>query len=211
MTSDTRRPFRLRSERVDLAIHLLEQEVELPAARLGRLRQRAPVLEMAAEPDDFFGDVRAARELRDLLRDGAFVGQRVGPQLLDALRQARLQRRHPVLRRRGGALEQVAEQRAARVEIRAQVPAFASRIRSRSSSAAARAASTRGQALVGVPPPWRDARESTAPAGSAADRRASSARDVAPLARALERAAEGVDERLVDLDVERRRAAAAGR
>src|SRR5436190_21491729 len=62
--------LRLRSKRVHLAIHLLEKEIELAAARLCRVGQRAPVLQMRAEANGLFRDVRAIREPDDLLRDG---------------------------------------------------------------------------------------------------------------------------------------------
>src|SRR5580765_2642521 len=51
-------PLRLRSQRVDLAVHFLEEEVQLAAARLGRVGERAPVLEVGAEPDGLLGDIR---------------------------------------------------------------------------------------------------------------------------------------------------------
>src|SRR5579872_5712674 len=39
----------LRAHRVDLAVHLLQQEIELAAARFGAVRQRLPVRHVAAE------------------------------------------------------------------------------------------------------------------------------------------------------------------
>src|SRR5688500_6099673 len=56
----------LGADGVDLAVHFLEQEIELPAARLGTVGQRRPVREVAAEPGDFFGDVGTGRRPHDL-------------------------------------------------------------------------------------------------------------------------------------------------
>src|SRR3954470_17596733 len=41
-------PVRLRPHRVDLAVHFLQQEIELAAARLGALGERIPVRDVAA-------------------------------------------------------------------------------------------------------------------------------------------------------------------
>src|SRR5262245_23990418 len=59
--------------RVDLAIHFLEQEIELSAARFGTGLQRFPVRKMSTEPGHFFADVRACRRPDDLLRDEGLV------------------------------------------------------------------------------------------------------------------------------------------
>src|SRR5512141_1594461 len=53
-----RRPLGFRSDRVDLAVQLLEQKIELAAAGLGPLGQLAPVLEVRAEPNHLLGDIR---------------------------------------------------------------------------------------------------------------------------------------------------------
>src|SRR5215212_2960366 len=58
-----RRTFRLGTDGVHFAIHLLQQEVQLAAAGLGAVRQRPPVFEVAAKPNDLFGDVRSPNEL----------------------------------------------------------------------------------------------------------------------------------------------------
>src|SRR5512139_3134607 len=55
----------LGADRVDLAVHLLEEEVQFPAARLGSVRKRRPLLHVSAEPDDLFADVRARGEAHD--------------------------------------------------------------------------------------------------------------------------------------------------
>src|SRR5687767_15954779 len=58
----------LRADGVDLPVHLLEQEIELPAAWLWPVGQRRPVREVAAESGDFLRDVRTCRRPVDLLR-----------------------------------------------------------------------------------------------------------------------------------------------
>ena len=63
----------LRADGVDLAVHLLQQEIELAPARLGGAGQRRPVREVAAEAGHFFGDVRALRDAHDLLRKRRLV------------------------------------------------------------------------------------------------------------------------------------------
>src|SRR5262245_38434950 len=59
--------FGLRPDRVDLAVHLLQQEVELPAARLRAVGEIGPVHEVGAEADQLLVDVRARHEADDLL------------------------------------------------------------------------------------------------------------------------------------------------
>src|SRR5688572_32793333 len=49
----------LRPDGVDLAVHLLQQEIELPSARLGAVGKRLPVGEVRAEPCHLFRDVGA--------------------------------------------------------------------------------------------------------------------------------------------------------
>src|SRR5262245_29706176 len=44
----------LRSDGIDLAVHFLQQEVELAAARFGRLDQHRPMAQMRPEPRDLF-------------------------------------------------------------------------------------------------------------------------------------------------------------
>src|SRR5262245_43655548 len=48
-----------RAHRVHFAVHLLEQEIELAAARLRGPGERAPVRDVAAEALDLFADVGA--------------------------------------------------------------------------------------------------------------------------------------------------------
>src|SRR5919108_4596544 len=56
------RSLRFRAERVHFAVHLLKEEVELAAARLRRIRERAPMLDVGAEPDGLLCDIRPVRE-----------------------------------------------------------------------------------------------------------------------------------------------------
>src|SRR4029077_1838766 len=49
----------LRAHRVDLAVHLLQQKIELAAARFGPISQDAPVGHVTAEARDLFADVGA--------------------------------------------------------------------------------------------------------------------------------------------------------
>src|SRR3954470_22278252 len=48
----------LRAHRVHLAIHLLQQEIELAAARLGGVGERGPVRHVTAEAFELLADVR---------------------------------------------------------------------------------------------------------------------------------------------------------
>src|SRR5689334_416798 len=57
----------LRPHRVDLAVHLLQQEIELAAAGLGAVGEGDPVRDMPAEPGDFLTDVGARGGTDDLL------------------------------------------------------------------------------------------------------------------------------------------------
>jgi hypothetical protein len=66
---------RLGGDGIRLAIHLLNQEVQFAAARFRRFRERLPVCEVAAEPDDFFRDVRARDEADDFLSDDRGIGE----------------------------------------------------------------------------------------------------------------------------------------
>ena len=146
-------------------------------------------------------------ELRDLLRDERLVGERVRPQLSHPLLQPRAKTprsRFPTRRAR------------ARTGPRAAPPA---RRDPRGGTPPPACASRRARRARRRPPPRRDrptARRprrhppaspgSPAPAETAADRRASSCRRRAPLARPVERAAQRVEKRLVQLDFQRRHA-----
>src|SRR4051812_6355962 len=55
----------LRAHGVDLAIHLLQQEIELAATRLRTVGKRFPVRDVAAESGHLLADVRARRPLDD--------------------------------------------------------------------------------------------------------------------------------------------------
>ena len=174
----------------------------------GESLQRLPVLEVAAEPHDLLGDVRAADELRDLLGDQRLVGQRVGAQLAHPLVQPRLQAGHPCSGGRATCVEQLAEQRAPRIEVGPQIAAFADAHR-------VELVERRADGLLDQRPTSGARRPRRRPRpfsriASACGKRSRSPGvitpvDVAPLARPLERAAERVEERFVQLDVERRR------
>ena len=103
------RALGLRAGGIDLPVHLLQQEVELAAAGLGRLAECLPVVEVAAKPHDFFRDVRPADELRNLLRDERLVGQRVGAELADPLQQPGLETDDALVGRRRDLCEELAE------------------------------------------------------------------------------------------------------
>src|SRR5262245_10120942 len=78
----------LRAHRVDLAVHLLEQEIELAPARLRAVGERAPMRDVRAEALHFFADVGPRGHPNDFLRDGDFVGLELCPQLADAFGDA---------------------------------------------------------------------------------------------------------------------------
>src|SRR5215831_587833 len=59
----------LRAHRVHFAVHLLQQEVELAAARFGTVGERDPVRDVAAKARHLLADVRARRRPYDFLRD----------------------------------------------------------------------------------------------------------------------------------------------
>src|SRR4249919_172058 len=88
-------PVGLRAHRVHLAVHLLEQEIELAAAGLGAMGERPPVADVAPEARDFLADVRSCSAAHDLLRDGGLVGLQLRSQLAHALVQPGLHRRAP--------------------------------------------------------------------------------------------------------------------
>src|SRR5262245_56263659 len=71
----------LRPDRVDLAIHLLKQEVQLAAAGFAARRQRPPVLEVCPEPGHLLADVRSRRGPYDLLRDHRLVNRQLEAKL----------------------------------------------------------------------------------------------------------------------------------
>ncbi len=90
----------LRADGVDLAVHLLQQEVELAAARLGAVGQRVPVRQVAAEARDLFADVRALRDPHHLLRQRRLIDRQRRAQLAGPLEQPRLDLRRGRRRRR---------------------------------------------------------------------------------------------------------------
>lgn len=78
---------RLGADRVELAADLLDQEVEPPADRAIAVDQRARLVEVAGEPDQLLGDVRAIGEQRDLLGDPRIADAVVVDQPLHAVVQ----------------------------------------------------------------------------------------------------------------------------
>ena len=83
----------LGADGVDLAVHLLEQEIELPAARLRAVGQRVPVHQVAPEPGELFADIRPRRRADDLLRDESLIDGELEINLVHALVEAAL---HPL-------------------------------------------------------------------------------------------------------------------
>src|SRR4029079_11336978 len=59
----------LRSNRVDFAVHFLEQAIQLAGARRRAPDERVPMRQVAAEPRDLLADVGALRHADDLLSD----------------------------------------------------------------------------------------------------------------------------------------------
>ena len=119
MSSDTQ-AVGLRAHRVDLAVHLLKQEIELAAARLDAVGQRDPVRHVAAEALELLADVGSRRHAHDLLRHRRLVRLQLGAQLADALGHALLHRRAPLVGGDGDALDQIGDRRAPAVEIAAE-------------------------------------------------------------------------------------------
>src|SRR5688572_3683071 len=68
----------LRADGVDLAVHLLQQEIELAPARLRALGERHPVRQMGAEPRDLFRDIGPGGGADDLLRDHRLIDRQLG-------------------------------------------------------------------------------------------------------------------------------------
>ena len=77
--------LRLRADGVHLAVHLLHEEVELPAGGLAASEERARLGEVAAEPRHLLRDVGAVGEERDLLREAGGVEGDAARELLHAL------------------------------------------------------------------------------------------------------------------------------
>src|SRR5713101_9201556 len=76
-----------RPHRIHLAVHLLQQKVELPPARLGAVRQRDPVRHVTPKPRNLFADIGTRCDPNDLLPDRRLVRLERRPQLADALHQ----------------------------------------------------------------------------------------------------------------------------
>src|SRR6267142_3368642 len=78
---------RLRGDGVDLAVQLLDQEVERAADGAATVEQQRELLEMRAEPRQLFPDVGLLGPDRDLGEDPALVEHDVAEQGTDALAQ----------------------------------------------------------------------------------------------------------------------------
>src|SRR5207237_9679973 len=96
-------------------------EVELAAARLRRVRKRPPVLDVRAEPDGLFGDIRSVCEAHDLLRNDRLLDARVGLQLANLVREPRTERGRPGRSRVGGPFDALRKLRPSPIELGAQV------------------------------------------------------------------------------------------
>jgi len=115
---------RLRAHRVDLAVHLLEQKVELPSARLRAVGQRRPVRHVGTKPRDLLADVGTRGHPDDLLCDRRLVSLEIGPQLADAVGDPLLHRRATLVGGGGDALDQIRDERAPLVQVGAQMVPF---------------------------------------------------------------------------------------
>src|SRR5690606_29023065 len=71
--------LRLRPERVRLAVHLLDQEIEPPADRLAALQDLARLGDVRAEPIHLFADVGPLRGEHELLLEAAGLRPDVAP------------------------------------------------------------------------------------------------------------------------------------
>src|SRR5438046_1760107 len=79
---------RLGCDRVDLAIQLLQQEVERASHRAALVEEEAELVQMRAQPCQLFGDVALLRPHRDFGEDTRLVDGRALEQRPDALAQA---------------------------------------------------------------------------------------------------------------------------
>src|SRR5262249_35836782 len=89
---------RLPAARIDLAVHLLQQEIELAAARLVAVAQDAPMRHVGPEPRDLFADIRSARRADDLLGDHRLIHRQLLADFPHALMEPGLECGPPLLR-----------------------------------------------------------------------------------------------------------------
>ncbi len=166
------------------------------------------MFEVPAEAHDLLGDVRSPDEPRDFLRDRSFVGEGVGAQLFDPLGQPCLQTGQPVFGRRGDPIEQLPQPNAPAVEIRPQVRPFPAAHR-------VEIVERRRNHLLGPLDDRRVLRRRLVAAFADGERLrkpeqiggTDRAGRVAAIARAIERRLQALEERLVQLDLDRRRLA----
>src|SRR6185436_2075579 len=142
-----RRRARLRAHGVDLAQHLLGEEVELLAGGFARADGLLDLVEMMREPRELLGDVALFDHDYDFLRDAVLrhVDSGRGGDLLYALLIARQQFGAHFIAMRGDLLAERANGRHARADVVAQRYAFA---RAHAVHLRERVAHDRGQGLA---------------------------------------------------------------
>src|SRR5262245_6844446 len=79
---------RLGAHGIDFAIHLLQEKVELPAARFRTVSQRGPVCDVRAKSRDLLADVRTRGDADDFLRDGGLIRLEIATNFCHAIREA---------------------------------------------------------------------------------------------------------------------------
>ena len=142
ISSETPQAVGLRADRVDLAVHLLQQEIELAAARLGAVAERVPVREVRAEPGHFLADV-GARAARTISCATAPDRPAAPARSRDALAQPRFELAASLVGGRAQPLDQLREQRLRASRSARRCSPSRTRIASRSASACSTAASHR--------------------------------------------------------------------
>ena len=92
---DLARAIRLRKNRVGLAIHLLQQEIELLAALAARIAASRQLRGVDFQPRQLFADVAAVGQDRRLLRQSLRIDLRSLEQLSSTVPTAGFERRPP--------------------------------------------------------------------------------------------------------------------
>src|SRR5439155_21780560 len=114
-----------RTDRVDLALDLLCQEIELLADRVRRARQElAELVQMRVQTGDLFRNVRALREDDGLLLEPARIERDVGEEDRESLFQRRVQPREDVAAGVGDPAETLPEKPEPLLEVRGEEPAL---------------------------------------------------------------------------------------
>ena len=203
----------LGADGVHLAVHLLQQEIELAAARLRAVGQRVPVREVAVKPRHLFADVGALRHAHHLLRQRRLIDRQRARQARARARAAAPRARsRPVSAAAAMRVDQTRQQRLARVEVGAQVRAFAHahRLRAARSRSSTRLVDRRAQHRRRRRRPPAAARECSSACGSRSrSPGVSVALDQPALARRVDRRRQRLRELLVQLDLRRRAPGAA--